>query len=115
MKPHDPRMRGMGVGSDGPLAPAAATSIVTLSAPQETVGNPRKQYPFHTPWVGASVQERRHRRGHRVGPVQFGEVPGALAPLPGQDRKGAVSGKSESVRVDLGGRRRINKKKSQQQ
>src|SRR3546814_11916506 len=38
---------------------------------------------------------------------------GALARLSGGDRKSVVEGKSVSVRVDLGGRRTIKKKKRQ--
>src|SRR3546814_17373796 len=39
----------------------------------------------------------------------------ALTPAPGADRKSVVWGKSVSVRVDLGGRRIIKKKKQNKQ
>src|SRR3546814_13404067 len=45
---------------------------------------------------------------------QLVTVPGVAMPFPsGGDRKSVVSGKSVSVRVDLGGRRIIKKKKKE--
>src|SRR3546814_12433638 len=44
--------------------------------------------------------------------LEGGQAPLPVRRLPSIDRKGVVSGKNESVRVDPGGRRTIKKKKN---
>src|SRR3546814_11773110 len=56
----------------------------------------------HKPGAPQRNRRKAHMRGGLLGPV--------LEPREG-DRKSVVSGKSVSVRVDLGGRRIIKKKK----
>src|SRR3546814_12748706 len=55
--------------------------------------------------LGVALVDLRERVAHEVHPA-------ALPGPPCRDRKSVVSGKSVSVRVDLGGRRIIQKKKS---
>src|SRR3546814_18975238 len=54
---------------------------------------------------------RGRGRAHRRQSLRFREHAGGPPPQPVADRKSVVSGKSVSVRVDLGGRRIINTKK----
>src|SRR3546814_15882321 len=60
---------------------------------------------------GLKLVEKGHRKGVEVSwaSLASGEGEGA------SDRKGVVRGKSGSVRVDLGGRRNIKKKKQNKQ
>src|SRR3546814_13021774 len=59
------------------------------------------------PGGGGTGGKRRQSLSSRY----VGVVPSRIALRNGRDRKSVVSGKSVSVRVDLGGRRIINKKK----
>src|SRR3546814_11145957 len=54
------------------------------------------------------LRQRQHAAGHRA---EEQALEGGLAARPHQDRKSRGSGKSVSVRVGLGGRRYIKKKK----
>src|SRR3546814_12912778 len=61
--------------------------------------------------AAAAVRDAgRRRQRHRAAGGQRRRTGGALAPALG-DRKSVVEGKSVAVRVDLGGRRIIKKKK----
>src|SRR3546814_15911376 len=67
---------------------------------------------------GPSVVAERHARiAARQQGIQFEDAAGFLGMMDAdeEDRKSVVSGKSVSVRVDLGGRRIIKKKTQQQQ
>src|SRR3546814_13191067 len=61
----------------------------------------------------AAVAERGERRAgvEQAGGLQFLHARQGVERFQAEDRKSVVSGKSVSVRVDLGGRRIIKKKK----
>src|SRR3546814_19516659 len=74
--------------------------------PSPACAGPRLQGrrgPAHAGDGGGLVARRHHRQCHRAG---------LLPDRPDRDRKSAVEGKRGSVRVDLGGRRTIKKKKN---
>src|SRR3546814_16305711 len=74
----------------------------------------------HSPLPAAAQPPRsayRHASGHRAlfhdGAGSSAAYPAKQHTCPAGDRKSVVEGTSESVRVDLGGRRRITKKKKE--
>src|SRR3546814_14011355 len=81
--------------------PAREAAIERVAEPVDDITRERQAEPF----IVDPAQHIAYRDEHRAEEAERGELVG------GQDRKSVVEGKRVSVRVDLGGRRIIKKKK----
>src|SRR3546814_19859363 len=99
----------MGVTSGSPRKARASAGVQSTSTLTFITCYPLLRPRFTTPHAATRATKANFLT---AGMVALGPA-SAIMPFPGQDRTSVVSGKSVSVRVDLGGRSFLKKKKKQ--